>query len=116
MAADVYSVPPHTGRGGWTWYKRFRRVDVSSDGGDVSSGLNLVVDELQFTPRIPQDWKSFKLDYRYRETVYHITCLNSSGTWQLPPTIVLDGNRQSQSMLKLVDDRREHFVEVKFES
>ena len=20
MAADVYSVPPHTGRGGWTWY------------------------------------------------------------------------------------------------
>ncbi len=20
MAADVYSVEPHTGRGGWTWY------------------------------------------------------------------------------------------------
>src|SRR5205814_4712268 len=20
MAADVYAVPPHTGRGGWTWY------------------------------------------------------------------------------------------------
>ena len=20
VAADVYAVPPHTGRGGWTWY------------------------------------------------------------------------------------------------
>jgi cellobiose phosphorylase len=72
------------------------------------------VDELRFAPRIPRDWKSFKLNYRYRETVYRITCLNVSGTWQLPPKIFLDGNAQPQALLKLADDRREHVVEVKF--
>ena len=114
IAADVYSVTPHVGRGGWTWYTGSAgwtyRLIV-----DTFLGLDLVVDELQFTPRVPQDWKSFKLDYRYRETVYHITCLNTSGAWKLPPKISVDGNSQPQPELKLVDDRREHFVEVKFE-
>jgi cellobiose phosphorylase len=115
MAADVYSLPPHIGCGGWTWYTGSAgwtyRLIV-----DTFLGLNLVVDELQFTPRVPSDWKSFKLDYRYRETVHHINCLNVSGTWKLPPKIFLDGIQQPQAALKLVDDRREHFVEVRFES
>ena len=35
LAADVYSVPPHVGRGGWTWYTRISRVDVPRrDRGD----------------------------------------------------------------------------------
>jgi cellobiose phosphorylase len=76
--------------------------------------VEIVVDELRFSPRIPNEWKSFKLDYRYRETVYHITCLNISGTWKRPPKITVDG--QFESVMKLVDDRREHFVEVKFEA
>jgi len=29
IAADIYSVPPHTGNGGWTGYNRLRRLDVS---------------------------------------------------------------------------------------
>ena len=29
VAADVYSVPPHTGRGGWTWYTGIGGLDVS---------------------------------------------------------------------------------------
>ena len=113
MAADVYSVPPHTGRGGWTWYTgsaawMYRLIL------ETFLGVELAVDELHFTPRVPLDWKSFKLDYRYRETIYHITFLNTSGTWKVPPKIFVDGKEQSQAVLKLVDDRREHFVEVKF--
>jgi cyclic beta-1,2-glucan synthetase len=115
MAADVYSLPPHTGRGGWTWYTGSAgwtyRLIV-----ETFLGLDLMVDELRFTPRVPQDWKSFKLDYRYRETVYHITCLNISGAWKLPPKIFVDGNELMEDVLKLVDDRRDHFVEAKFES
>jgi cellobiose phosphorylase len=73
------------------------------------------VDELRFTPKVPLEWKSFKLDYRHRETVYHITCHNVSGAWKVPPKIFVDGNEQPGAMLKLVNDRQEHFVEVKFE-
>ena len=114
IAADVYSVPPHTGRGGWTWY-------TGSAGWmyrlilETLLGVELAVDELRFTPKVPPDWKSFKLDYRHRETVYHITCINASGAWKVPPKIFLDGNEQPGAALKLVDDRCEHFVEVKFE-
>jgi cyclic beta-1,2-glucan synthetase len=113
IAADVYSVAPHTGRGGWTWYTgsagwMYRLIT------ETFLGLEIVVDELHFTPRIPTDWKSFRVDYRFRETVYHITCINTSGTWKVPPKIFLDGREQSGVVLKLADDRREHFAEVKF--
>jgi cellobiose phosphorylase len=114
VAADVYSVAPHTGRGGWTWY-------TGSAGWmyrlilETLLGVELAVDELRFTPKVPLDWKSFKLDYRYRETVYHIACINVSGAWKVPPKIFLDGSEQPGAALKLVDDRQEHYVEVKFE-
>jgi cellobiose phosphorylase len=114
MAADVYSLPPHTGRGGWTWY-------TGSAGWmyrlilETLLGVELAVDELRFTPKVPQEWRSFKLDYRHRETVYHITCINVSGAWKVPPKIILDGIEQPGAALKLVDDCREHFVEVRFE-
>jgi cellobiose phosphorylase len=114
VAADVYSVAPHTGRGGWTWY-------TGSAGWmyrlilETLLGVELAVDELRFAPKVPLDWKSFKLEYRHRETVYHITCINVSGAWKVPPKIFLDGSEQLGAALKLVDDRREHFVEVKFE-
>jgi cyclic beta-1,2-glucan synthetase len=77
--------------------------------------VELAVDELSFTPKTPLDWKSFKLDYLYRETTYHITFINVTGAWKVPPKIFLDGKEQPQAALKLVDDRREHFVEVKFQ-
>jgi cyclic beta-1,2-glucan synthetase len=115
MAADVYSVSPHTGRGGWTWYTgsagwMYRLIT------ETFLGMELAVDELRFAPRVPLDWKSFKLDYRFRGTIYHITCINVSGAWKIPPKIFLNGIEQSDAMLKLTDDRHEHFVEVRFES
>ena len=91
------------------------RKIYSSPSALLFSVLNLAVDELRFTPKVPLEWKSFKLDYRYRETVYHIACINVSGAWKVPPKNFLDGSEQPGAVLKLVDDRREHSVEVKFE-
>ena len=74
VAADVYAVSPHTGRGGWTWYTGsagwMYRLIVES-----LLGLRLEVDKLHVAPCLPADWKGFTLHYRYRETVYHITVL-----------------------------------------
>ena len=82
MAADVYALPPHTGRGGWTWYTGsaawMYRLIVES-----LIGLRLEIDKLYITPCLPEDWDGFKVHYRYRETVYHIDVVQlSSNTRQ----------------------------------
>ncbi|MBF0201394.1 MAG: cyclic beta 1-2 glucan synthetase [Desulfamplus sp.] len=78
VAADVYAVAPHMGRGGWTWYTGssawMYRLIIES-----ILGLTLEVDKLRLTPCIPKEWKGFKLHYRYRETLYHISVLQQPG-------------------------------------
>jgi cellobiose phosphorylase len=111
VAADVYALPPHTGRGGWTWYTGSAgwvyRLIVES-----LLGLRLEVDKLRFTPCLPADWKAFKVHYRYRETVYHIAVLQlRAGNGEM--TVTVDGVEQPDRAISLVDDRREHSVEVR---
>jgi cellobiose phosphorylase len=111
VAADVYALPPHTGRGGWTWYTGaagwMYRLIVES-----LLGLRLDVDKLRFTPCIPVDWESYRLHYRYRETFYHITVTRAGPGCEVA-SIVVDGLVQSDGSVHLVDDRKEHFVEIK---
>jgi cyclic beta-1,2-glucan synthetase len=109
-AADVYAVSPHTGRGGWTWYTGsagwMYRLLVES-----LLGLRLDVDKLSFTPCLPADWQNFKVHYRYRETVYHITVsLKSNEINKM--TVIVDGTQQNDNVIHLVDDRQNHQVEV----
>jgi len=110
VAADVYALPPHTGRGGWTWYTGaagwMYRLIVES-----LLGLQLDVDRLQFTPCIPAEWKSFRLHYRYRETFYHIT-VTRAGPGCKVVSMTVDGLVQRNGAVQLVDDRKEHFVEI----
>jgi len=75
VAADVYALSPHNGRGDGLG-TRFGWLDVSVDRG-ITFGLTLEVDKLRFTPCLPADWKTFKVHYRYRETVYHIALIQT---------------------------------------
>jgi cellobiose phosphorylase len=72
------------------------------------------VDKLRFTPRVPANWKSFKLNYRYRETTYQISVVNTSDSWAGSQKVWVDGQEQSEPLISLVDDRRVHQVEVRF--
>ncbi len=110
VAADVYAVPPHTGRGGWTWYTGsaawMYRLIVES-----LLGLELEVDRLRFKPCLPADWEGFKLHYRYRETIYHIMVRQiPSGAKGMHVSV--DGVEQDDQSILLVDDRKEHWAEV----
>jgi cyclic beta-1,2-glucan synthetase len=71
MAADVYGVKPHTGRGGWTWYTGsagwMYQLITDSFLGIKREGNKLIID-----PRIPADWKSFSIKYRLNENTYDI--------------------------------------------
>ncbi|MBN2337263.1 MAG: cyclic beta 1-2 glucan synthetase [Acidobacteria bacterium] len=111
VAADIYALSPHTGRGGWTWYTgsagwMYRLVLESL------LGLKLEADTLSFAPCLPADWKTYTIHYRYRETVYHITVLQTHGE-KGAMTVTVDGIRQEGPYVSLVDDRREHTVEAK---
>jgi cellobiose phosphorylase len=111
VAADVYALPPHTGRGGWTWYTGsaawMYRLIVES-----LLGLRLEVDKLRIAPCLPADWETFKVHYRYRETVYHIDVLQTrDGNGKTSVTV--DGIEQHEEAIPLVDDRQEHSVEVR---
>ncbi|MEO7728055.1 MAG: glycosyl hydrolase family 65 protein, partial [Burkholderiales bacterium] len=110
VAADVYAVTPHTGRGGWTWYTGsagwLYRLIVES-----LLGLKLEVDKLRFTPCLPADWESFKLTYRYRETVYHIKVVQTR-TADGKVRVTVDGVEQRDAAISLVNDRVDHAAEV----
>jgi len=111
VAADVYAVAPHTGRGGWTWYTGsagwLYRLIVES-----LLGLRLEVDKLRFAPCLPADWETFKLHYRYRETVYHIIVVQTHAA-DTKTSVTVDGVEQPDEAVPLVDDRLEHAVEVR---
>jgi len=108
MAADVYAVAPHTGRGGWTWYTGsagwMYRLVVES-----LLGLRLTAGRLQIAPRLPEDWPGYKLRYRYGKTVYRISVRRGPDE---DMSVLVDGVMQQDHAIALVDDRQEHQVEV----
>ena len=108
IAADVYALSPHTGRGGWTWYTGsagwMYRLIVES-----LLGLRLEADKLSFAPCLPADWETFKVHYRYRETIYHITVLQTR-TGEAGTRVTVDGVERDDQVIPLVDDRQEHSV------
>lgn len=109
MAADVYGVHPHTGRGGWTWY-------TGSAGWmyqlilESFLGLNRKGNQLWFEPCVPTDWPSFKMQYRYHETVYNIEVVFSHDRNK---TAKVDGVEQPNGILNLIDDKGVHSVSIK---
>jgi cellobiose phosphorylase len=111
VAADVYALSPHTGRGGWTWYTGsagwMYRLIVES-----LLGLRLTADRLSFAPLLPADWKGFTVHYRYRETVYHIAVLRSQ-VGDGATGVTVDGAPQRDKTIPLVDDHQEHAVELR---
>ena len=111
VAADVYALSPHTGRGGWTWYTgsagwMYRLITESL------LGLRLEVDQLHFKPCLPAGWEGFTMHYRYRETVYHIRIVQGAGD----AGMTIDGEVREGDAIPMVDDGRGHVVEVRLGS
>ena len=118
VAADVYGVAPHVGRGGWSWYTGsagwMYRLVVES-----LLGLRLEGSTLHLAPCMPQHWREFKIHYRYRETVYHITVLQTPAGEDARAArtrLSLDGIEQPGTAIPLIDDHREHLVEARYAS
>lgn len=72
IAADVYSVEPHRGQGGWTWYTGAAGwyYRVATEG---ILGLHHQGDKLFITPVLPKEWNEYSAQWRYQSATYRIT-------------------------------------------
>jgi cyclic beta-1,2-glucan synthetase len=111
VAADVYSVPPHVGRGGWTWYTGSASW-MYRLGLEAILGLRRVGEALRIDPRIPKDWSSYELTYRDGETSYQILVENLDGVNRGVKQVTLDGEPLSGRDIPLQGDGRRHRVHV----
>jgi cellobiose phosphorylase len=101
MAADVYALSPHIGRGGWTWY-------TGSAGWTYQLitesllGLKQQGNKLILAPCIPADWETFKVRYRFMRTFYDITFIQKGGPGEI--SIKINGAEKKGNDIDLIDD------------
>ena len=115
VAADVYAVAPHTGRGGWTWYTGsaswFYRVALES-----LLGFSVIAENgervLRLDPCIPKDWPSFRLDHRFGSTRYAVRVDNPRGVNRGVARVTVDGILAENLAVQLIDDGLIHEVIV----
>ena len=117
VAADVYSRPPHSGRGGWTWYTGsagwLYRAGLVWMLGFRLQGATLLLD-----PCIPKAWKDFDIRYRFHSAYYEIRVENPDGVSRGIASCTLDGIGQptppagGPASIHLVDDGVTHTVRL----
>ncbi|HEY1042365.1 MAG TPA: glycosyl hydrolase family 65 protein, partial [Telluria sp.] len=107
VAADVYAVAPHVGRGGWTWYTgsagwMYRLIVESLLGIRLRNGA------LELAPLLPPDWDGFTLRYRYRASLYLVDVRRAGQS-----SMSLDGKAVEGTAILLEDDGAEHRIELR---
>ena len=107
VAADVYSIPPYVGRGGWTWYTGSASW-MYRLGTEMILGLQRSGERLQIKPSIPKDWPQFQLTYRFGTSLYHILVKQQGTTNQ----VTMDGKALTDGYIPLSDDGQNHEVLV----
>ena len=115
VAADVYSVPPHTGRGGWTWYTGsagwMYRVGI-----EAILGITLRRGALHVDPCIPRGWPGFEVTFRTRDggaaTSVRIVVENPEGVSRGVVRTELDGRVLDGATVPIPHDGGSHLVKV----
>ncbi|MFS7181583.1 cyclic beta 1-2 glucan synthetase, partial [Serratia proteamaculans] len=107
VTADIYAVAPHVGRGGWSWYTgsagwMYRLILESL------LGLKRHGDRLTVNTRLPADWPQVTVNYREGGSEYQLTVRQGLGDAQ----VTVDGEKQPEAVITLLDDGKIHQVEV----
>jgi cyclic beta-1,2-glucan synthetase len=111
IAADVYSMSPHTGNGGWTGY-------TGSAGWMYRLGLEAILGisqagtVLKINPCIPREWPGYKVTIRFGTTRYLISVENPQGVNQGIQRVLLDGKTLTDNNIPLSRDGGQHEVQV----
>jgi len=115
--ADVYSVEPHIGRGGWTWYSG-SAAWLYRAGLEAMLGFRLRGDRLRIDPCIPKHWPGFQLTYLQRGrqhviTRYEIAVENPSHVSHGIILVEFDGKTlATKDAIALADDGQTHSLRI----
>jgi cyclic beta-1,2-glucan synthetase len=95
VAADVYSSPEYSGRGGWSWY-------TGSAGWLYQAGLNYILGiriedgHIVVEPCVPRNWKTYSVYMEVKDSKFFITVQNPYGVCQGPIEIMVDGMKYKE--------------------
>jgi cyclic beta-1,2-glucan synthetase len=114
IVADVYSRPPHVGRGGWTWYTGAAGW-MQRAGVETVLGLRLSGAMLDLDPCIPKAWPGFKIALRHETARYEIEVQNPDSVCRGIAYAECDGELIAARpvQLPLVNDGQTHHVLVR---
>lgn len=111
ITADIYDLKNQVGRGGWSWYTGSASWIYRIWLEEVL-GFKLRGQTLTFNCSIPKEWDGFKLQYRYKSSLYEITVENPHHLNSGKTTVTLDGVTLASSEIFLVDDGGHHKVSI----
>jgi len=113
VSADIYAVPPHVGRGGWTWYTGSAGLMYRA-GLDSILGFRLRGEVLVIDPCIPSAWPGFGIMFHYHGATYDIRIENPDHVSRGIRRAELDGVvlPDGQARFALVKDAGTHDVRV----
>ncbi len=111
MCADIYSRPPYTRRGGWSWYTG-SAAWMYQLGLTNLLGFKKVGNILHIDPVIPPSWDGFEISYKFGKTNYQVKVSNPKHVSQGIKAVRLDGEIQNDNAIHLRDDGHDHEVEV----
>jgi cyclic beta-1,2-glucan synthetase len=108
VAGDIYSVAPHTGRGGWSWYTGsagwlYRLITEILLGVRLEEGRKLYLE-----PIMPNEWNDFTVDYQYQDTLYQISFQRTGDK----ASLLLDGIASNEHFILLRNDEIVHQIKV----
>jgi cyclic beta-1,2-glucan synthetase len=114
VAADIYSKPPHAGRGGWTWYTG-SAAWMQRAGIESILGLHLRGAFLHLEPCIPTGWRKYEMTLRYRSARYEILVENPDGVSRGVVSVQFDGAMIAERPLRfpVLDDGITHHIQVR---
>ncbi|WP_039056117.1 glucoamylase family protein [Enterobacter sp. Bisph1] len=107
MSADVYSVAPHTGRAGWSWYTgsagwTYRLLT------EELLGIKRYANDLIIHTQLPAGWPAINMTYQHGHSQYRISVSRADREYQ----VMVDGITLADDRIPLVDDGQNHTVEI----
>lgn len=111
VAADIYGQGNLAGRGGWTWY-------TGSSSWMYEAGLHYILGftiekgYLSMNPCIPSDWKEYRIQYKYQNSIYNINVKNPNQRNTGVEKMRYNQMEVEEKKIKLIDNGRVNEVEI----
>jgi cyclic beta-1,2-glucan synthetase len=115
IAADIGSVAPHVGRGGWSWYTG-SAAWCWRLGVEAILGLRRVGDALRIEPHISPGWAGFEATVRTAGGVVEIAVDNTPNSGGDAVEILVDGARIEGNLVALPSNGETCQVTVRLRS